>query len=175
MTYTFSFHFLGTYGRFFLNGLLMTLELSVFAVLLGTLFGTLMGLLRVSTNKLIKFLSGCYVEFVRGTPLLVQLYLFRYGLIILFPALSKISVFVPCVIALAFNSTAYVSEIMRAGINAVDVGQTEAGRSLGLTRGQTMRRIILPQAYRNILPRLATSSSPSLRKVPSARSSACST
>ena len=154
MTYTFSFKFLSTYGQFFLNGLLMTLELSVFAVLLGTLFGTLMGLQRVSANKLLKFLSGCYVEFVRGTPLLVQLYLFRYGLIILFPALSKISVFVPCVIALAFNSTAYVSEIMRAGINAVDVGQTEAGRSLGLTRGQTMRRIILPQAYRNILPAL---------------------
>lgn len=154
MTYTFSFKFLGIYGQFFLNGLLMTLELSVFAVLLGTLFGTLLGLQRVSSNKLLKFLSSCYVEFVRGTPLLVQLYLFRYGLIILFPVLSKISVFVPCVIALAFNSTAYVSEIMRAGINAVDVGQTEAGRSLGLTRGQTMRRIILPQAYRNILPAL---------------------
>jgi polar amino acid transport system permease protein len=154
MEYTFSFKFLSTYGQFFIDGLVMTLKLSVISVLLGTFFGTVMGLLRVSGSKLLRFLSAVYVEFVRGTPLLVQLYLFRYGLIIAFPSLSKMSVFVPCVIALAFNSTAYVAEIMRAGINAVDAGQMEAGRSLGLTRGQTMRRIILPQAYRNILPAL---------------------
>lgn len=154
MSYTFSFGFLDTYGMFFLNGLVMTLKLSVCSVLLGTVFGSLMGIARVSANKLVRFFSAAYVEFVRGTPLLVQLYLFRYGLIIAFPALSKMSVFVPCVVALAFNSTAYVAEIMRAGISAVDAGQTEAGRSLGLTRGQTMRRIVLPQAYRNILPAL---------------------
>ncbi|MEA5049831.1 MAG: amino acid ABC transporter permease [Eubacteriales bacterium] len=154
MSYTFSFDFINKYGQFFVNGLIMTLELSLFAVLLGTVFGTLMGLCRVSSSKILKFLSAVYVEFTRGTPLLVQLYLFRYGLIIAFPSLSKMSVFIPCIIALAFNSTAYVAEIMRAGINAVDVGQMEAGRSLGMTRSQVMRRVILPQAYRNILPAL---------------------
>lgn len=154
MDYTFSFQFLGKYGQFFLDGLVMTLELSVFAVLLGTIFGTLMGLARVSSSRILRFLSAVYVEFTRGTPMLVQLYLFRYGLIIAFPSLSKMSVFVPCIIALAFNSTAYVAEIMRAGINAVDPGQMEAGRSLGMTRSQVMRKVILPQAYRNILPAL---------------------
>ncbi|MEG1524122.1 MAG: amino acid ABC transporter permease [Clostridia bacterium] len=154
MTYTFSFQFMETYGRFFVDGVWMTLELAAVSVLLGTVFGTLMGLQRVSKKKIMRILSAIYVEFVRGTPLLVQLYLFRYGLIMLFPALSKMSVFIPCVVAMAFNSTGYVAEIMRAGISAVDAGQMEAGRSLGMTHGQTMRKIILPQAFKNILPAL---------------------
>ena len=154
MNYTFSFDFINTYGRFFVDGVVMTLKLSIVSVFLGSFLGTLMGLLRVSASKALRAISAVYVEFVRGTPLLVQLYLFRYGLIILFPGLSKMSVFIPCVVAMAFNSTGYVAEIMRAGISAVDVGQMEAGRSLGLTRGQTMQRIILPQAFRNILPAL---------------------
>ncbi len=154
MSYTFSFAFLDTYGQFLIDGLWMTLKLSAVSVLLGAILGTLMGLLRISKHKAVRFLSAAYVEFVRGTPLLVQLYIFRYGLIILFPVLSKMSVFIPCVIAMAFNSTAYVAEIIRAGISAVDHGQTEAGRSLGLTGGQTMWRIVLPQAVRNILPAL---------------------
>lgn len=154
MSYTFSFQFIETYGKFFLDGLWMTLKLSLVSLVLSTIFGTLMGLLRISKNRLVRFLSAAYVEFVRGTPLLVQLYLFRYGLIILFPQLAKMSVFVPCVIAMAFNSTGYVAEIIRAGISAVDAGQSEAGRSLGLTHTQTMTRIVLPQAFRNILPAL---------------------
>lgn len=154
MTYTFSFKFMDTYGQFFADGVWMTLKLAALAVLFGTIFGTLLGLQRISKKKIWRILSAIYVEFVRGTPLLVQLYLFRYGLIILFPALSKMSVFIPCVVAMAFNSTGYVAEIMRAGISAVDVGQMEAGRSLGLTHWQTMQRIILPQAFKNILPAL---------------------
>ena len=154
MDYTFSFQFIGTYWQFFLDGLWMTLALSAISLALSTFFGTLMGLLRIARSKVLRTVSAAYVEFVRGTPLLVQLYLFRYGLIILFPALAKMSVFIPCVVAMAFNSTGYVAEIIRAGISAVDAGQTEAGRSLGLTHGQTMRRIVLPQAFRNILPAL---------------------
>ena len=154
MDYTFSFQFIGTYWQFFLDGLWMTLALSAISLVLSTFFGTLMGLFRFARIKVLRTVSAAYVEFVRGTPLLVQLYLFRYGLIILFPALAKMSVFIPCVVAMAFNSTGYVAEIIRAGISAVDAGQTEAGRSLGLTHGQTMRRIVLPQAFRNILPAL---------------------
>lgn len=154
MSYTFSFDFLGNYSGFFLSGIWMTLKLSIFSVLLGTFFGTLMGLMRVSTNKLLKGISAVYVEFVRGTPLLVQLYIFRYGLIMLFPVMRKWDVLIFCIVAMAFNSTGYVAEILRAGISAVDVGQMEAGRSLGLTHAQTMRRIILPQAFKNILPAL---------------------
>ena len=154
MKYTFSFAFLEPYGQFFLDGLWMTLKLSLVSLVLSTFFGTLMGLLRIAKSRVLRFVSAAYVEFVRGTPLLVQLYLFRYGLIILFPELAKMSVFIPCVVAMAFNSTGYVAEIIRAGISAVDVGQTEAGRSLGLTQGQTMTRIVLPQAFRNILPAL---------------------
>ena len=154
MQYSFSFAFLSKYSAFFTKGVLMTLELSIISVILGTILGTLMGLQRVSQNRILRFLSALYVEFVRGTPLLVQLYLFRYGLIILFPAFRKMSVFVPCIIALAFNSTAYVAEILRAGISAVDAGQMEAGRSLGMTRRMTMRSVILPQAFKNILPAL---------------------
>ena len=154
MDYTFSFQFIGTYWQFFLDGLWMTLKLSLVSLVLSTFFGTLMGLLRIAKSRVLRFVSAAYVEFVRGTPLLVQLYLFRYGLIILFPELAKMSVFIPCVVAMAFNSTGYVAEIIRAGISAVDVGQTEAGRSLGLTQGQTMTRIVLPQAFRNILPAL---------------------
>ena len=154
MQYTFSFDFLSKYGTFFTKGVVMTLELSVISVILGTILGTLVGLQRVSQNTVLRFLSALYVEFVRGTPLLVQLYLFRYGLIILFPSFRKMSVFVPCIVALAFNSTAYVAEIIRAGISAVDVGQMEAGRSLGMTRRMTMTSVILPQAFKNILPAL---------------------
>ena len=154
MSYTFSFQFISTYWQFFLDGLWMTLALSLISLVLSTFFGTLMGLLRSARNRVLRTVSAAYVEFVRGTPLLVQLYLFRYGLIILFPALAKMSVFIPCVVAMAFNSTGYVAEIIRAGISAVDAGQTEAGRSLGLTHGQTMRHIVLPQAFRNILPAL---------------------
>ena len=87
MQYTFSFAFLETYGQFFLDGLWMTLKLSLVSLVLSTFFGTLMGLLRIAKNRVLRFFSAAYVEFVRGTPLLVQLYLFRYGLIILFPAL----------------------------------------------------------------------------------------
>ena len=154
MNYTFSFDFMGTYGGFFLSGIWMTLKLAFFSVLLGTFFGTLMGLMRVSHNKFLKAVSAVYVEFVRGTPLLVQLYIFRYGLIMLFPVMRRWDVFIFCIVAMAFNSTGYVAEIMQAGISAVDVGQMEAGRSLGMTHNQTMQRIILPQAFKNILPAL---------------------
>jgi len=154
VNYSFNFDFLSTYSSFFLEGLEVTLLLAVITVAAGTLLGILMALLRLSKFRLLRFIASAYIEFVRGTPLLVQLMIVRYGSVLLWPSLSRTPVFFFCAIAMAFNSTAYVAEIIRAGILAVDRGQTEAGRSLGLTQSQTMTRIILPQAVKNILPAL---------------------
>lgn len=155
MQYTFSFEFLGTYGSWFVQGLELTLLLALTTVVLGTFFGMLMALMRLSKWRVLRFLASAYIEFIRGTPLLVQLYIVRYGSVALWPSLSRgTSMFVFCAIAMAINSTAYVAEIIRAGIGAVDKGQMEAGRSLGLTQGQTMQHVIIPQAFKNILPAL---------------------
>lgn len=145
---------LDSFPKILLPGLTMTIPLTVISFSIAMVIATAVALIQFAHVKVLSQIARFYIWVVRGTPLLVQLYLFRYGLIILFPALAKMSVFIPCVVAMAFNSTGYVAEIIRAGISAVDAGQTEAGRSLGLTHGQTMRRIVLPQAFRNILPAL---------------------
>ena len=158
----FNFSFLPKYGNYFLQGLGYTLLLAVVSVLLAVLPALLLAIMRLSKNKLIKGLAGAYIAAFRSTPLLVQLSIIYFGL---FGAISiprivilgfvDISRFIPGVVALALNSSAYVAEIFRAGILAVDIGQTEASRSLGLNGFQTMRLIILPQAIKNVLPALA--------------------
>ena len=115
--------------------------------------GAVVALLRMSKSRIIRFLVSLYIEVIRGTPILLQLYIFYFVLPNVLTFL-KLSQFMWVSIALCVNSAAYVSEVIRSGIQAVDKGQAEAARSLGLSERQTMTRIILPQAIRNILPAL---------------------
>ena len=136
--------------EWFLRGLGFTLLISLFAVLLGLAIGILMALMRLSKNKLLKFISGLYIDIIRGTPTMVQL------LIIYFIIFAQINIepWIVGTIAFGINSGAYMAEIVRGGILSVNPGQTEAGRSLGMTQSQTMMSIIMPQAMKNIIPAL---------------------
>ena len=138
---------------FLFEGLKNTLILTFISVLMGTILGALVALLRMSKSRILRFLSSFYIEIIRGTPILLQLYIFYFVLPNVMPFL-KLSQFMWVSIALCVNSAAYVSEVIRSGIQAVDKGQTEAARSLGLSESQTMTKIIMPQAIRNILPAL---------------------
>jgi len=145
---------LSKYWRVFLvEGLVTTLEFTCIAVILGVILGTFVAMLKMSKFRIIRFLVSIYIEVIRGTPILLQLYVFYFVLPSLFPFLN-LSQFMWVAIAMCVNSGAYVSEVIRSGIQAVDKGQTEAARSLGLSQSQTMVKIILPQAVRNILPAL---------------------
>ena len=157
-----NFSFLPKYLSFFVQGVEYTLLLSVVSVLLAVLPALLLALMRLSRIKPVKWFAGAYIAVFRSTPLMVQLYIIYYGVfsVIRIPSYTvlgfiDLSRFVPGVVALALNSSAYVAEIIRAGILAVDAGQMEAARSLGLSKGQGMRLIVLPQAVKNILPALA--------------------
>jgi len=138
------------YLPLFFQGLLVTIGFSIATVVFGLLLGIPISLMRLSANKWISGPASAYVEIIRGTPSLLQLYLIAYGIPIAFGI--NIPIFVAGVLALSINSSAYVAEIIRAGIQAVDKGQTEASRSLGLSYAQTMRRVIIPQAVKNVLP-----------------------
>lgn len=131
----------------------MTLLLSALTVGFGVLLGSLLAICKMSKVKPLSWFSIGYIELIRGTPLLLQLYFFYF---VIPNALKfiKISEFTSVAMALALNSAAYVAEIIRAGIQSVDRGQTEASRSLGLTKSQTMWKIVFPQAVKNILPSL---------------------
>ena len=162
---------------FLFEGVKYTLILSAIAVFFGSIFGIIIALGRMSNwkpfhslNKKkvkkgfiykvsefnpISFLCSAYTEVLRDTPLLLQLYLF----VIILPTILKIpgfSMFTWTAVALAFNSAAYVSELIRSGIQAVDKGQTEAARSLGMNKLQTMVKVVLPQAVKNILPAIGS-------------------
>ncbi|CEM63049.1 amino acid ABC transporter permease [Treponema phagedenis] len=160
-----NFSFLAKYWLYYLIGIKNTVLLALFTVAFGVLIGIVLVLGRISKQKWLRFISTAYVEFIRGTPLLVQLFIIYYGLPALgikFPnnkLLSSIigmpfSDFIPGVITLAINSGAYICEIFRSGIQAIEIGQTEAARSLGLSYRQTLRLIIFPQAFKTALPTL---------------------
>lgn len=158
----FNFTFLPKYWTMFVQGIEYTLLLSVCAVLLAIIPAMLLAILRLSKNKVVRFLSGLYIDVFRATPLLVQLSLIYFGLFNFFKlptvyifGFINIAMFVPGVVALSLNSAAYVAEIFRAGILAVDAGQTEAARSLGLSSSAAMFMVVLPQAVKNVLPALA--------------------
>lgn len=145
---------LAKYWKVFLvEGLSATLSLSAITVFFGAIFGALLAFGKLSRFKLLRFLITAFVEFIRGTPILLQLYFGYFILPMLFPMLG-LSDYTSIAVALVINSSAYVSEVFRSGIQAVDRGQTEAARSLGLNKSQTMLRVVLPQAVRNILPAL---------------------
>ena len=149
------------YHSFFEEGIVNTLIIAAFTVFFGTIFGTLMSSMRMSKILPLKWLAVAYIEFIRGTPLMVQLMFIFYGLPMVgftLPDISWIpnfSRFSAGIIAMSINSCAYVAEIIRSGVQAVDVGQLEAARSCGMTSAQAMRFIILPQAIKNILPAIA--------------------
>ena len=134
------------YYPLLLKGLGITALLSLVTVLFGAVIGMIIALMRLSNNKILKGVASFYVEVIRGVPLLLQL------LIIYIALPSSVSKFVAAAIALIINSGAYVAEIIRGGIQAVDNGQMDAARSLGLSKKQAMIKVILPQAVKNILP-----------------------
>lgn len=135
-----------------LAGAGLTVELAILSVSIGLVIGSLAGIARVSHSAAIKAIAAVYVDFIRGTPLLVQLFLVYFGL----PSLigRPVPPFAAAITAMSINSGAYIAEIVRAGIQSIDRGQTEAARSLGLTAGQSMRYVIFPQAIRRIIPPL---------------------
>ncbi len=142
--------------RMLFQGLFMTLILALLSVLLGAILAVIPAFMRMSNNKFLKAVATTYVEVIRGTPMLVQVLLIYQLMklpLILFLGIDMGS-FIPGLVALVINSSAYISEVIRAGILAVDKGQTEAARSLGMSPSQTMIKIILPQAINNIIPAL---------------------
>lgn len=158
----FNFSFLPKYGVFFVQGVEYTLLLAIVSVSLAVIPAMLLALMRLSRNKVVKTISGAYIAVFRSTPMLVQLSIIYFGLfgVISIPRVTilgfvDLSRFIPGVVALALNSSAYVAEIFRAGILAVDAGQMEAALSLGLSKWQGMKLVVLPQAIKNVLPALA--------------------
>jgi polar amino acid transport system permease protein len=150
-----------------LDGLVVTIELTVIAMAIGIVLGVLLAVMRLSPNPLISRASWSYIFFFRGTPVLVQL-IFWYNIAALYPKIALgipfgpafihpdanalITAFRAAILGLGLNEGAYMAEIVRAGIISVDEGQTDAAQSLGMTRAQTLRRIVLPQAMRVIIP-----------------------
>lgn len=140
------------YWSLFLSGLGYTLLLALITVVFGVILGSLIALMRMSRFAPLHFIATAFIEIIRGTPLLLQLYVFYFLIPQILP--FEINEFASVAMALVINSTAYVAEIIRAGILAVDRGQTEAARSLGMNGRQAMMRIVMPQAIKNILPAL---------------------
>ncbi|XPV77398.1 MAG: ABC transporter permease subunit [Desulfovibrio sp.] len=144
-----------------LEGLLITLEVSLYAIVLGISLGLLAGLARISDNPCLKWGAITYIEIIRGSPLLVQLFLWYFVLGTLINALlakaglGQVDALWFGVISLAIFTGAYTAEIVRAGIQSVRIGQMEAARSLGMTYNQAMIKVVLPQAFKRILPPLA--------------------
>jgi len=149
-----SFKFIEKYYPVFLEGIQWTLMISILAVIFGVILGTLLCFMRRSKISVLKIpipkvIASAYIEFIRGTPVLLQIFIVYFGTTSFGLKLTPV---VACVIALSINSGAYVAEIIRSGIDAVDKGQLEAARSLGMNQRMAMQHIILPQAIRNILP-----------------------
>lgn len=146
---------------FFIEGAKITILLAIFTIIFGVIFGILLALMRIAHNPFSKAIAAAYIEFIRGTPIMIQMFLVYYGLSTIginFPDIpimgSNLADLMAGIVTLSINSAAYVAEIVRAGIQAVDKGQMEAARSLGLGYWESMKSIILPQAIKNILPAL---------------------
>lgn len=144
------FHILNSSKGLFIDAMFLTLKLTLVSILIGIIFGLFFALLKISRVKILEYVSNAYVFLVRGTPLIVQIFILYFG----FSGIFLIPDFWAAALALAFHNGAYIAEIFRGTIQSVDKGQMEAGRSLGMTRGITIRRIILPQAFRRALPPL---------------------
>lgn len=148
----FRWDIIGVYAPFLLKGTLATIGLSLVGILIGTILGLLIGLGRMTKNKLLAIPLICYVSFFRGTPLFVQILIIHFGVVPSFT--GETNALLAAIIALSLNSAAYIAEIFRAGIQSIDTGQMEGARSLGMTKGQAMRYVILPQAFKRMIPPL---------------------
>ena len=140
-----------------LRGALITLQLTASSVFLGMIGGILLGIARLSPIRPISIAARAYIDFFRGTPLLVQIFMIYFGLPTLIKTIGYTFTFerpVAAVLALSLNSAAYLAEIVRAGIQSIELGQREASESLGLGPTQTMRYVIFPQAFRRMIPPL---------------------
>ncbi|MBD2492237.1 ABC transporter permease subunit [Aulosira sp. FACHB-615] len=140
-----------------LQGAFVTLQITVISVILGLVSGSLIGIIRLSQIKPVRWLARAYIDFFRGTPLLVQIFMIYFGIPALVQQLGftfSFNPFVAGVIALTLNSAAYIAEIVRAGIQSIETGQTEAAESLGLSAVEIMRYVIFPQAFRRMIPPL---------------------
>ena len=148
----FNFDLVVTSFPLLLLGAGVTIKITAMSVALGVLIGLFVGIARICRVKPLRFLAAVYVDFFRGTPLLVQIFLFYFAV----PVITgqRIDPYVAAVGSCGINSGAYVAEIVRAGIQSIDDGQMEAGRSLGMTWAQTMRYIIVPQAIKRVIPPL---------------------
>ncbi|GGI40661.1 ABC transporter permease [Mammaliicoccus stepanovicii] len=144
--------FFSKYGSYFLHGIGYTILLSFLGVVAGAIIGCFLALMKIGNSKILKAIASVYIEFIRGTPLLVQVFLVYFGTTAVLGL--DLSALICGIIALIINCSAYIAEIIRAGINAVDNGQMEAARSLGLNKSQAMNKVIMPQAIKNILPAL---------------------
>jgi polar amino acid transport system permease protein len=133
----------------FLKGMLLTLQVTIVAIFIAVFIGLLFAFLKISGKTILVKIADLYIYLVRGTPLIVQIFVFYFGLSAL-----DISMFWSVTLGLAFHNGAYIAEIFRGAIQSIDNGQMEAGQSLGMSRILTMRRIILPQAFRRAIPPL---------------------
>lgn len=149
---TFDFSLITDHLPLLLVGALVTIEITAVSVAIGTMIGLFVGIAELSGYRCLRLPAKIYVDFIRGTPLLVQIFIIYFALPIVLG--TRIEPFVAAVAACSINSGAYVAEIFRAGIQSIDKGQMEAGRSLGLNWSQTMRFIIIPQAFKRIIPPL---------------------
>ncbi|MDH6365619.1 His/Glu/Gln/Arg/opine family amino acid ABC transporter permease subunit [Enterococcus sp. PF1-24] len=157
------FNKISDWGSTFVEGTIVTVVLALLTVVIGSLIGLLAVIMKQARFAPFRWLVNAYTQIVRGTPLLLQLFMWLYGLPILGISISSIPwlgdiygsrEFLTAVVALSINSGAYICELLRGGLESIDKGQMEAGRSLGLSRGQTMRSVIIPQAIRVVLPGL---------------------
>ena len=140
------------YLPLFFRGALVTIGVSLLGVLVGTILGLLISLGKNSQSKLVRLPFVIYINIIRGTPVLVQLLLIHFAVLpMILPSSNAI---ISLVVTLSINSAAYVAEIFRAGIQSIDRGQTEAALSLGMTKGQVMRHVVLPQAFKRMIPPL---------------------
>lgn len=143
---------LAEYAPFFLKGTLLTIGLSVASILIGTVLGLFIGLGKMMRNKLLALPFSIYITFFRGTPLLVQIMLIHFAVVPLFK--GETDAIFASILTLSLNAAAYIAEIFRAGIQSIDRGQMEAARSLGMNHVQAMRYVILPQAFKRMIPPL---------------------
>ncbi|PEJ59939.1 MULTISPECIES: amino acid ABC transporter permease [unclassified Bacillus (in: firmicutes)] len=148
----FDFGIIKEYIPFFLKGTALTIGLSFAGIFFGTIIGLFIGLGKMLNNKWLALPFKWYINFFRGTPLFVQILLIHFGVVPYF--IGETNAIAASIIALSLNAAAYIAEIFRAGIQSIDKGQMEASRSLGMTHGQAMRNVILPQAVKRMIPPL---------------------
>lgn len=146
----FRFDIIVEYAPFLLKGTLLTIALSLAGVIIGMILGLGIGLGKMSNNKLLAFPFHCYITFFRGTPLFVQILIVHFGIVPLFT--GQTNGIAAGIIALSLNAAAYIAEIFRGGIQSIDRGQMEAARSLGMNHYQAMKHVILPQAFKRMIP-----------------------